>query len=116
MPVPFALVGRFLGAGILDAVEANEARAALGIEAKEVNENTITLSFEEGIWKKTNQPEFTPVVSEAIRSIGYRPEDTIVVEFKRGGTYSYDGPYELYQAFLAAPSKGQFFNNHFRKG
>jgi hypothetical protein len=105
MPVPFVLVARFLGAGILDAIEANEARAALGIAAKEAG---LEGALDE------EKPEFTPVNSTAIRGIGYRPKDTIVVEFVRGGTYSYDGPYELYQAFIHAPSKGQFFNNHFR--
>jgi len=52
------------------------------------------------------------VSSSAIRSVGYcRAERVLEVEFVRGATYRYWGvSQETYQAFVAAPSKGQFFN------
>jgi len=55
-----------------------------------------------------------PVSSSAIRSIGWRPEGVITVEFNRGGTYNYAGDRELFDAFVAAPSKGTFFNQNFQ--
>jgi hypothetical protein len=53
-----------------------------------------------------------PVDSSAIRSIGYCPaERTLEVEFHRGAVYRYWGVSQrTYDAFMAAPSKGQFFN------
>jgi KTSC domain len=55
-----------------------------------------------------------PVSSTAIRSIGWRGDGVITVEFIRGGTYSYEGTKEMFLAFASAPSKGAFFNEHFR--
>lgn len=103
-----ALLGRLLGAGLLDAVEANLARTAAGL---------IEVGALEGEDLETAQLRdvTVPVSSSAIRSIGYRHDDTITVEFVRGGTYTYDGSYELFQLFVLSPSKGQFFNEHFRK-
>lgn len=61
-------------------------------------------------------PEITvPVSSSAIRAIGYRPADeTIIVEFHKRGTYTYAGSPQLFEEFLAAPSKGRFFNDVFQ--
>jgi len=55
-----------------------------------------------------------PVSSTAIRTIGWRSDNVITVEFIRGGSYSYEGDRELFDAFVAAPSKGEFFNSHFQ--
>jgi len=55
-----------------------------------------------------------PVSSSAIRSIGWRSDGVITVEFLARGTYSYAGTRELFDAFVAAPSKGTFFNEHFQ--
>lgn len=55
-----------------------------------------------------------PVSSTAIRAIGWRGDGVIIVEFNQRGTYTYEGSKELFLAFAAAPSKGQFFNQHFQ--
>jgi hypothetical protein len=49
------------------------------------------------------------VESSNIASIGYDPP-TLEVEFHHGGVYTYEGvPQEVYENFMAAPSKGRFF-------
>ena len=55
--------------------------------------------------------ELTPVHSSNIDAIGYdRETHTLSVQFLSGKTYTYANvPEELYRAFLAAPSKGQYF-------
>ena len=58
-------------------------------------------------------PVTIPVASSAIRSIGW-DSGIITVEFNQRGTYSYSGDYELFEAFISAPSKGGFFNDHFK--
>lgn len=57
-----------------------------------------------------------PVTSSSINSIGYLPEQqTLEVEFVRGTIYQYfDVPPVAHQLFLAAESKGIFFNRHIR--
>lgn len=54
----------------------------------------------------------TPVSSSSIAAIGYsRDERLLEVEFKHGAVYQYRGvPPDVFDAFLAAQSKGTFFN------
>lgn len=53
-----------------------------------------------------------PVSSSNIVSLGYdAASETLEIEFKDGSVYQYYNVGEhLYQQFVAAPSKGQFFN------
>ena len=55
----------------------------------------------------------TRVSSTNIRSIGYEEvSQTLEVEFTSGGIYDYAGvPKNVYQRFMAAPSKGRFFDS-----
>jgi hypothetical protein len=54
-----------------------------------------------------------PVESTSLESVGYdSTEQKLEVEFKHGAIYEYlDVPAEVFEAFLAADSKGTFFNN-----
>lgn len=56
------------------------------------------------------------VVSEVFHSASYtRSSRTLVLTFKRGGTYQYqDVPPVLYEDFLGAIEKGRFFNQKIR--
>ena len=51
------------------------------------------------------------VASTAIAAVGHDAASrTLVVCFRSGETYAYlDAPRAVYDAFLAAPSKGRFF-------
>jgi hypothetical protein len=53
-----------------------------------------------------------PVESSSVASVGYAVEArTLEVEFRSGVVYRYfDVPTEIYGGFLAAESKGIFFN------
>lgn len=55
----------------------------------------------------------TPVTSSSLASLGYSPtQATLEVEFKHGAVYRYlDVPGDVFEAFLAAESKGTFFNH-----
>jgi hypothetical protein len=57
-----------------------------------------------------------PVNSSMIRSVGYCPaQRTLEIEFERGTVYRYWGVSQgTYDAFMAAPSKGRFFNRAIR--
>ena len=56
------------------------------------------------------------VVSSAIRSVDYDAEsETLFVRFTSGKRYAYlDVPAAVYEAFLAAESKGGFFADEIR--
>ena len=56
------------------------------------------------------------VRSSNIQSVGYDPTAaTLEVEFINSGIYQYFSvPQQLYQRFMAARSKGQFFSGHIR--
>lgn len=57
-----------------------------------------------------------PVTSTNIISIGHNPEtNTLEIEFKGGGVYSYEGvSAEKASALLAADSIGSHFHQHIR--
>lgn len=52
-----------------------------------------------------------PVASSNIVSVGYdAPSETLEVEFMSGSVYQYyNVPQPTYDAFISAPSAGQFF-------
>jgi hypothetical protein len=60
--------------------------------------------------------ERTAVTSSNIASIGYDPaSQTVEVEFHEGGVFQYyEVPQEVYDDFLAADSKGKFFNQYIK--
>jgi hypothetical protein len=53
-----------------------------------------------------------PVASSNIASVGYdAPYETLEVEFQNGTVYQfYNIPQGIYEQFMGASSKGQFFN------
>lgn len=54
--------------------------------------------------------EWVSVKSSTVKRIAYSASfSRLFVDFKSGGMYAYDGvPKAIYDAFLVAPSKGQF--------
>jgi len=110
------VAARLIGAGILDAAEIAAARIAAGSPTGEEAKVAYALRYGDRGEETPELPEdiTIPVSSSAIRAIGWRKEGVIVVEFNARGTYTYDGDYQLFQAFLAAPSKGGFFNAYFK--
>lgn len=104
MPIAAALL---IGRGLMAVEDVLSFRVAAGLIAEDDTEDILS--------RVREQPEIhIPVSSSAIREIGYRPDNTISVTFIRGGTYTYDGNLGLFMAFVAAPSKGEFFNAHFQ--
>jgi hypothetical protein len=56
----------------------------------------------------------TPVASSSIKSIGYESE-VLEVEFQSGTLYQYSSvPQGMFERFVAAPSKGRFFDQFIR--
>ncbi len=58
------------------------------------------------------------VESNMIHAIGYDPETQILeIIFNEGSIYQYgDVPPQVYEAFMRAESKGNFFIEHIRTG
>jgi hypothetical protein len=54
----------------------------------------------------------TPVESSNVISIGHQ-DGILEVEFK-SGIYHYDAPAEVFDALMAANSKGQYINAHIK--
>lgn len=56
------------------------------------------------------------VHSSAIAAVQYRAaQQHLDIELTTGRTYRYlDVPAEVYQAFMAAKSKGRYYNDHIR--
>lgn len=54
----------------------------------------------------------TPLESSSIKAAGYSfDESTLEIEFQHGATYRYfEVPPAVFQALLAAESKGKYFN------
>ena len=61
--------------------------------------------------------EWVPVESTAVEAIAYRdPISTLEVKLRNGGKYSFSNvSRDLFNQFLAAPSKGGFFSDLVRK-
>jgi hypothetical protein len=58
-----------------------------------------------------------PVDSSLIRSVTYGTDATLTVRFHSGAVYRYfTVPRTTLDAFLAATSKGAYFNRHIRDG
>lgn len=60
--------------------------------------------------------EMIPVQSSHVSAFGYDPNEMILyVQFNNGSTYWYSGvDSSLYDAFMMAPSKGQFIWQYLR--
>lgn len=58
-----------------------------------------------------------PVDSSLIRSVTYDADATLIVHFRSGAVYRYfTVPRTTLEAFLAATSKGTYFNRYIRNG
>jgi hypothetical protein len=56
------------------------------------------------------------VASSSLKAVGYDAQQRLLeIEFQHGGVYQYSGvPANVYQALLAAPSLGRYFNESIR--
>jgi KTSC domain len=102
------------GFGAIISARAVVAGATLGEEFATLAARTGLGEIIDPLLKEKDYEVTVPVSSSAISTIGYKVGGIITVEFKRGGTYEYMGTQETFMAFLAAPSKGAFFNAHLR--
>jgi hypothetical protein len=63
-----------------------------------------------------HRPTAIPVDSSLIQSVTYADDATLTVRFHSGAEYCYyTVPRSTLEAFLAAPSKGTYFNRHIRE-
>ncbi len=97
----------------LVAAAMRSAAVRTGLAA--LGDDLLEVAASEGL-DTLKETEITiPVNSTAIRSIGYHVSGIITVEFARDGRkYDYPGTEAQFIAFLAAPSKGEWFNSHLR--
>lgn len=108
------LTGTLLGVGVLEGAEVAAARIARGLTSSDLKA-AYAIRQLEGEEQEIPDHVTIPVNSSAIRAIGWRSDGVIIVDFIRGGEYTYDGSFPLFMAFAASSSKGKFFNEHFRK-
>jgi hypothetical protein len=101
-----------VAAVVLSRIAALALRTGAAEEGATISSQLLGLLDEE-----PGQAEVTiPVSSSAISSIGYHAGGVISVTFVRDGrTYEYPGSEEEFIAFVMAPSKGRWFNEHFRR-
>jgi len=100
------------------AVPVLGALASVALRTAALEEGTVlSARLLETLGEEEGQIEVDiPVHSSAIRSIGFHAGGVITVTFARDGkTYDYAGTEAEFIAFLMAPSKGRFFNEHFRR-
>jgi hypothetical protein len=67
-------------------------------------------------WPDAPRVRMRPVKSSAIDAVGYDAERCLLhVRFRHTGLYTYrDVPPDVFEAFLAASSKGRFYNQYVR--
>ncbi len=64
---------------------------------------------------RTQEITRTPVDSSSIASVGHSPQAELDVEFRSGAVYRYYAvPRVVLDGFLAAESKGVYFNRHIK--
>jgi hypothetical protein len=65
----------------------------------------------------TRRPREIPLDSSLIRSVTYGTDATLTVRLHSGAVYRYfTVPRTILEEFLAAASKGAYFNRHIRNG
>lgn len=67
-------------------------------------------------WPDAKPVKMHHVESSAIEAVGYDPENCLLhVRFKQTGLYTYRNvPPDVFREFLAASSKGRFYNQYIR--